>query len=458
MRGQADVAAAPAVASAVVPRRADGSPAVIADPRAPAASWTVSWLSAAAVTATMLPVYLLGFGRNYGSDEAVTVANFIKTPSPLDALTRQIVNNNHPLLSFLDHLVFSATGNDSEVVMRLIPLLAAVAAIAILTVACARRFGALAGLCAGAYLASNPIFALWAQSVRGYSLLLLCAIASSVLLLQRRDAAWKGVAYVVAVAAGVATNVFMVPVVVCEAAYLGARRELSSRWSLRMLAGVCVGAALSLLPILDMGADYRGSLLSPSFPITVFELDFPGIAAAAFVPLVLLTTYRHRRDHGVVAALLALLAMMAGLWLVIRPFDLYARLFCWTLPLIGVAIAAAVRAWKPASVVAMAGVAAVLLTQYAGFGALEEANLQVAAVIDQAHADGLRVCGLGDMSSFDAYTHEFSEATSLTGLRECAVAVAVWLPWSEPDDHAIRQVLPVEPVYSATIPISVYRR
>jgi hypothetical protein len=458
MRGQVDVAAAPAVASAAVPRRADGSPAAIADSRALAASWPVSWLSAAAVTATMLPVYLLGFGRNYGYDESVTVGNFIQTPSPLDALTRQIVNNNHPLLSFLDHLVFSATGNDSEVVMRLIPLVAALAAVAILTVSCARRFGAIAGLSAGAYLASNPTFALWAQSVRGYSLLTLCVIASSVLLLQRRDASWKGVAYVVAVAAGVATNVFMVPVVVCEAAYLAARRELSARWCLRMLAGVFVGVGIALLPVLLMAVDYRGSIFSPTFPITVFDLDFPGIAAAAFVPLVLLATYRHRRDHGVVAALLALLAMMAGLWLVIQPFDLYARLFCWTLPLIGVGIAAAVRAWKPASVVAMAGVAAVLLTQYAGFGAPEEANLQVAAVIDQAHVDGLRVCGLGDMNSFDAYTHEFSEATSLTELRACDVAVAVWLPWSKPDDHAIRQILPVETVYSATNPISVYRR
>jgi uncharacterized membrane protein len=406
----------------------------------------------------MLPVYLLGFGRNYGYDESVTVGNFIQTASPLDALTRQIVNNNHPLLSFLDHVVFSATGNDSEVVMRLIPLVAALAAVAILTVACARRFGAIAGLSAGAYLASNPNFALWAQSVRGYTLLLLCAIASAVLLLQRRDAAWKGLAYVAAVAAGVATNVFMVPVVVCEAAYLGARRELSARWCLRMLAGVSCGMAISLLPILHMAVDYRGTLFSPNFPITVFDLDFPGIAAAAFVPLVLLATYRRRHNKGMVAALLALLAMMTGLWLVIRPFDLYARLFCWTLPLVGMGIAAAVRAWKPASVVAMAGVAAVLLTQYAGFGAPEEANLQVAAVIDQAHTDGLRVCGLGDVSSFDAYTHEFSEATSLTELRACDVAVAVWLPWSEPDDRAIRQVLPVETVYYATDPISVYRR
>lgn len=458
MRGLAGATAAPAVAPAPAPSPMDGVPAAVTDCRGAAASWPVSWLSAAAVIATILPVYLLGFGRNYGYDEFVTVANFIRTPSPLDALSRQVVNNNHPLLSFLDHLVFSATGNSSEAVMRLIPLVAALAAVAILTVACARRFGAIAGLSAGAYLASNPTFASWAQSVRGYSLLLLCAICSSVLLLQRRGAAWRGLAYVVAVAAGVATNVFMVPLVVCQAVYLGARRELSSGWCLRMVAGVCLGAGLSLLPILDMAVDYRGSLFSPSFPITVFQLDFPGLAAVAFVPLVVLAIHRHRHDRGVVAALLAMLAMMAGLWLVIRPFDLYARLFCWTLPLIAIGIAAAVRAWRPASLVAMAGVAAVLLTQYAGFGAPEEANLQVAAVIDHAHADGLRVCGLGDMESFEAYTNEYSEATSLAALRECDVAVAVSLPWSEPDDRAIRQVLPIETVYPATDPISVYRR
>ncbi len=458
MRGPEDAASAAAGAIAAGRARADGSPGAVAHGWTAAASWPASCLSVAAVIAAMLPIYLLGFGRNFGYDESVTVGNFIHTASPLDALTRQIVNNNHPLLSFLDHVVFSASGNDSEVVMRVIPLVAALAAIAILTVACARRFGAIAGLSAGAYLASNPTFALWAQSVRGYTLLLLCAIASAALLLQRADALWKGLAYMTAVAAGVATNIFMVPVVVCEAAYLGARRQLSGRWCLRMLAGVSSGVAISFLPIVRMAVDYRGRLFSPSFPITVFDLDFPGIAAAAFVPLVLFAGYRYRRDRGTVAALLALLAMMAGLWLVIQPFDLYARLFCWTLPLTGVGIAAAVRAWKPASVVAMAGVAAVLLTQYSGFGAPEEANLEVAAVIDQAHADGLRVCGLGDMSSFDAYTDEFSEVTSLTELRGCQVAVAVWLPWSEPDTRAILQMLPIETVYPSTNPISVYRR
>ena len=238
MRGPEDAASAAAGAIAAGRARADGSPGAVAHGWTAAASWPASCLSVAAVIAAMLPIYLLGFGRNFGYDESVTVGNFIHTASPLDALTRQIVNNNHPLLSFLDHVVFSASGNDSEVVMRVIPLVAALAAIAILTVACARRFGAIAGLSAGAYLASNPTFALWAQSVRGYTLLLLCAIASAALLLQRADALWKGLAYMTAVAAGVATNIFMVPVVVCEAAYLGARRQLSGRWCLRMLAGV----------------------------------------------------------------------------------------------------------------------------------------------------------------------------------------------------------------------------
>ena len=84
---------------------------------------------------------------------------------------------------------------------------------------------------------------------------------------QRRDATWKGLAYVVAVAAGVATNVFMVPVVVCEAAYLGARRELSARWR-RMVVGVCTGvpdnrAMLQILPV--------ETVYSSTKPISVYR-------------------------------------------------------------------------------------------------------------------------------------------------------------------------------------------
>lgn len=89
-----DVAAAPAVASAAVPRRADGSPAAIADSRALAASWSTSCLSAAAVIATMLPIYLLGFGRNCGYDDSVTVGNFIQTASPLDAASPRSVTSS----------------------------------------------------------------------------------------------------------------------------------------------------------------------------------------------------------------------------------------------------------------------------------------------------------------------------------------------------------------------------
>ena len=251
-----------------------------------------SSLGAALVVGAMVPVYLLGLGRNYGYDESVTVGNFIATPSPLDALTRQIVNNNHPFFSFLDHLVFTATGSSHEALLRLAPLAAGAAALAILTLVCARRLGVVAGLAAGAYLGSNPTFATWAQSVRRYSLLLLCMIVSSALIMERRAVTWQRLSYTVAVAVGVATNIFMLPVVGFHAAFLVARGDLSRRWCMRMVTGVLAGVGLALLPILHLATGYRGSLFYPDFPVSVFVLDFPGVAALALAPLVLLGAYR----------------------------------------------------------------------------------------------------------------------------------------------------------------------
>src|SRR2546429_6711180 len=53
-------------------------------------------------------VYLLGSGRNYDYDSSETVGMFVATRSLLDPFRRQDVFNNHPLLSFVDHLVYSA--------------------------------------------------------------------------------------------------------------------------------------------------------------------------------------------------------------------------------------------------------------------------------------------------------------------------------------------------------------
>src|ERR1051325_7350682 len=96
-------------------------------------------------------VYMVGSNRSFGYDAAATFANFIATPSLLDAFAvrsviptipvTQVAANDHVLLSLVSHVIYSLTGSRSEVVYRLLPALAAGGAVALSTTFLARRFG-----------------------------------------------------------------------------------------------------------------------------------------------------------------------------------------------------------------------------------------------------------------------------------------------------------------------------
>src|SRR5258708_7938055 len=100
-------------------------------PRLPLPPAVVGTILGVATTAA----YLIGSGRAVSYDSAVTFANFVATPSLLDAFgvhSQQstiplfgIAGNDHVLVSFLSHLIYSATGSRWEVLYRLIPALAA---------------------------------------------------------------------------------------------------------------------------------------------------------------------------------------------------------------------------------------------------------------------------------------------------------------------------------------------
>ena len=138
-----------------------------------------------------MAVYLIGSGRVFGYDSAVTFANFVATPSLLDAFAvstqqptiplAQIAGNDHVLLSLLSHLMYSLTGTRSEVVYRVLPALAGGGTVGVGAWALARRFGMLAGASAGIYIATVPMFVENSRDLRGYSLATFCALVATVL-------------------------------------------------------------------------------------------------------------------------------------------------------------------------------------------------------------------------------------------------------------------------------------
>ena len=175
-----------------------------------------------AAGAVTFGVYLVGSGRSYDYDSSETVGSFIATPSLLDPFRRQLVYNNHPLFSFLDHLVYSAGGR-SALDLRILPILFGAAVVAIVVAWCAERWGIVAAATAGLVLGANSSFAELSRSVRGYSLL--SAVVSTLLVdrLLTKPRRSLSAAYIVVVAAGIATHVYMLLVLLGQIGIVVAR-------------------------------------------------------------------------------------------------------------------------------------------------------------------------------------------------------------------------------------------
>ncbi|HEX7264802.1 MAG TPA: glycosyltransferase family 39 protein, partial [Candidatus Dormibacteraeota bacterium] len=226
--------------------------------------------------------YLIGSGRSLGYDAAATFANFIATPSLLDAfavhpvvstiILKSIASNDHVFFSLVSHVIYSLTGSRSEVVYRLIPALAAGGTVGVSAVVLSRRFGLLAGLCAGLFIATNPLFVDNSRDLRGYSLAALLALLATLLVLDR-TATWSRrrlVAYSVLLGLAIATHVFAIVVLAAHVVWIALRR---SRADIKSLIPAWVGA-------FAIGAAANANIeimvfLQHGFPPSVFDPTFP---------------------------------------------------------------------------------------------------------------------------------------------------------------------------------------
>jgi len=186
--------------------------------------------------------YSIGAGRAYGLDASVTVHRFVATSSILDPFDRQVVYNNHVLFSFIDHLVYSLTASSQEYVLRAVPIAASGLAVGVLAAAVARRLGWIPALAAATFIASSPMLILTGREVRGYSLLMLASVLSSVMfvaLLRTKQSSQRRivVGYVLALALGIGTHIYGLAMVVLHAAAVGGDRAELRRWLPRWMAG-----------------------------------------------------------------------------------------------------------------------------------------------------------------------------------------------------------------------------
>ena len=214
-------------------------------------------------------IYLIGSNRSFGYDAAATFANFIATPSLWDSFAvhsvlptielKSIASNDHVLLSFLSHLIYSATGSRSEVLYRLLPALAAGGTVGVMATVVSRKFGLLAGLSAALYIAAVPLFVDNGRDLRGYSLAALCSVLATVLLASEDRSRARRIAYALLMGLAIAAQLFAAVVLIAHVVWTATRREvqpviqLAPAWIVAALIGGAANANIQFMELVQHG-------------------------------------------------------------------------------------------------------------------------------------------------------------------------------------------------------------
>ncbi len=212
-----------------------------------------------------------------------------------------------------------------------------------------QRFGVRAGVAGAVVLATNPMFADVGSQVRGYSLMMLCTIVSTAIIVGavRRGGASVGirVLYGAVIAIGIATHLYMLVVVAIHGVVSLANRRVTRSWLVVWLGGVVIGGAAysRIWRLMRATADDLGRSFRPVFPrdLLVALLGGTVLATILIAVLVVPALWGARRDRVVQLGALAIGLAIIVIW-VIGPFDLYPRFFLWLLPLTALGAAAAV--------------------------------------------------------------------------------------------------------------------
>ena len=389
-------------------------------------------------------VYLIGSNRSYGYDAAATFANFVATPSLWDAFAihsvlptvpiKSVASNDHVLLSFLSHVIYSLSGSRAEVVYRLLPVLAAGATVGVTTTVLMRRFGVVAGISAGLFIATDPLFVENGRDLRGYSLAALGAVLATLILAGK----WtrpRLVAYALLMGLAIAAQLFAVVVLLMHVAWIATRgswpqvRRLAPAWIAAAIIGAAANANIQVMELVEHG--YPPSVFYPDFPRDVV---FFLLGAPVLLPLGLwlstagLGLWVLRGERWLWAAITVVAVVVGVLWLGLRPAYLYPRFFIFLVPGCAYLMAAAIARWRVLAPLAVAGAALAAFTQVPGWTEDPLALPQAAAAVERVHAAGGRACVIHiDEQVLAAYTTDFAIVSRAEQLAACdAVVVVSW--------------------------------
>jgi hypothetical protein len=394
--------------------------------------------------------YLIGSGRVFGYDSAVTFANFIATPSLLDAFAvstqqptiplAQIAGNDHVLVSLISHVIYTVTGTRSEIVYRLLPALAAGGTVGVTASALAARFGLVAGACAGLFVATNPMFVENSRDLRGYSLAAFCMVLATVLFFRltpvgaERRSRWLLIAYGALLGLAIAAHAYSGLVLVAHVVWVVVRRSradfvgLLPAW---VLAGIIAMAANGYILFVDFTQHgFLPKVFDPEFPrdLLFYLLGAPSLLAIGlWLSVAGLGLWAARKEPLLWATVALVAAAAAALWLVFQPFYLYPRFFVFAIPGCAYLMAAAIKRWKVLAPVVVLGGIAGALAELPNYTADPLALRQAAAVVANADRAGQRICVIhSDEQVLGAYAGSgFTVVTSADQLKSCDVVLVV---------------------------------
>jgi len=405
--------------------------------RAPAIVGTILGVATAAI-------YLIGSNRSFGYDAAATFANFVATPSIWDAFAvstvlptiplKSVASNDHVLVSLISHVIYSTTGSRSEVVYRLVPALAAGGVVGVTTAALAQRFGLIAGVAAGLFIATDPLFVDNSRDLRGYSLAALGCVLST-LILAGRWTRWRLIAYAFLMGLAIAAQLFAGVVLLVHLAWVLTRRswpqlgQLAPAWVASAVIGIAPNANIQFMELAQHG--YPASVFYPTFPR---DLVLFLVGAPVLVPVGLwlatagLGLWVLRAKPWLWAGLAVVALVVAVLWLGLQPAYLYPRFFVFLVPACALLMAAAVARWKVLAPVVVAGAVVAAISQVPGYTEDPLALPQAAAAVERIHAAGDQACVIHiDEQVLAAYTRDFSVVSMPDQLAGCtAVVVVSW--------------------------------
>ncbi len=379
---------------------------------------------ASVVTASF---YVLGSGRAYDYDSSESVGSFIATRSLLDPFRRQLQFNNHPLFSFIDHIVYTL-GGQSEAALRAFPITVGALTVGIVGYWAANKWGPSAGVIAAALLAANPTFAVLSRSVRGYSLLTFSAVVSTLLLAHVLEDKHRRlmIVYGAVVAIGIATHLYALVFLAAQIAVVAAIRRLDRAWFGTWVCALVLGLAAYLgiaRRMLTSGAHEQG-VFQPQFPAHAADalLGSSPLAIALLAALTLSVAVRVRRRE-IVIGLGTIATAIAIVW-ISSPHDLYPRFLVWLIPGVTLIIASSVPRSRLIPVLAGIAVVAMIRIDAHYWTANPVPSLQAARIVLDARKDGDQPCVLpGIRGALIGYTTAPREVSKPGGLSHCGIVL-----------------------------------